>query len=127
MDMNKEKWINEVMNSLDDMKSAEANPFLYNKILNKIGSGEVEYAPMKLVWLAAASFTLLAVLNFQAMKKSGSSNMTEVQEIANAYNLVNTNSINYWYIAPLRGLNWWGCFLFYPYVVPTGLNRFKQQ
>ena len=95
MDMNKEKWINEVMNSLDDMKSAEANPFLYNKILNKIGSGEVEYAPMKLVWLAAASFTLLAVLNFQAMKKSGSSNMTEVQEIANAYNLVNTNSINY--------------------------------
>ena len=50
---------------------------------------------MKLVWLAAASFALLAVLNFQAMKKSGSSNRTEVQEIATAYNLVNTNSINY--------------------------------
>ena len=96
MDMNKEKWINEVMNSLDDVKSAEANPFLYNKILNKLGSGEVEYAPMKLVWLAAASFALLAVLNFQAMKKSaGSNNRTEVQEIANAYHLVNTNSINY--------------------------------
>lgn len=96
MDMNKEKWINEVMNSLDDVKSAEANPFLYNKILNKLGSGEMEYAPMKLVWLAAASFALLAVLNFQVMKKtSGSSNRTEVQEIASAYNLVNTNSINY--------------------------------
>ncbi len=96
MDMNKEKWINEVMNSLDDLKSAEANPFLYNKILNKIGSGEIEYAPMKLVWLAAASFALLAVLNFQAIKKTSvSNNRTEVQEIANAYNLVNTNSINY--------------------------------
>ena len=97
MDMNKEKWINEVMNSLDDVKSAEINPFLYNKILNKLGSGEIEYAPMKLVWLAAASFALLAVLNFQAMKKtgSGSNNRTEVQEIASAYNLVNTNSINY--------------------------------
>ncbi len=95
--MNKEKWINEVMNSLDDVKSAEANPFLYNKILNTLGSGEVEYAPMKLVWLAAASFALLAVLNFQAMKKTGSdSNIrTEIQEIASAYNLVNTNSINY--------------------------------
>lgn len=95
--MNKEKWINEVMNSLDDVKSAEANPFLYNKILNKLGSGEMEYAPMKLVWLAAASFALLAVLNFQAIKKtgSGSNNRTEVQEIASAYNLVNTNSINY--------------------------------
>lgn len=97
MDMNKEKWINEVMNSLDDVKSAEANPFLYNKILNKIDSGEVEYAPKKLIWLAAASFALLVVLNFQAIKKSasGSNNRTEVQEIASAYNLVNTNSINY--------------------------------
>lgn len=96
MDMNKEKWINEVMNSLDDVKSAEANPFLYNKILNKLGSGEIEYTPMKLVWLAAASFALLAVLNFQVLKKtSGANNRTEVQEIANAYNLVNTNSINY--------------------------------
>ena len=97
MDMNKEKWINEVMNSLDDVKSTEANPFLYNKILNKIGSGEIGYAPKKLIWLAAASFALLAILNFQAMKKTGSSssNRTEVQEIASAYNLVNTNSINY--------------------------------
>jgi len=95
MDMNKEKWINEVMNSLDDVKSAEATPFLYNKILNKIGSGALEYTPIKLVWLAAASFALLAVLNFQAMKKTGSTNRTEIQEIANVYNLVNTNSINY--------------------------------
>ena len=96
MDMNKEKWINEVMNSLADIKSAEANPFLYNKILNKLGSEEVEYAPMKLVWLAAASFALLAILNFQVLKKTSvSNNRTEVQEIATAYNLVNTNSINY--------------------------------
>ena len=100
MDMNKEKWINDVMNSLDDVKSAEASPFLYNKILNKIGSGEIEYAPktpiaIGVVWLAAASFALLAVLNFQAMKKTGSGSRTEVQEIASAYNLVNTNSINY--------------------------------
>jgi len=95
MNMNKEKWINEIMNSLDNVKSAEANPFLYNKILNKIGSGALEYTPIKLVWLAAASFALLAVLNFQAMKKTGSTNRTEIQEIANVYNLVNTNSINY--------------------------------
>ena len=95
MDMNKEKWINEVMSSLDDVKSAEANPFLYNKILSKISSGNVEYTSTKLVWLAAASFALLALLNFQVMKKSNSSNTSEVQQIANAYNLVNTNSINY--------------------------------
>ena len=98
MDMNKEKWINEVMNSLDDVKSAEANPFLYNKILNKIGSGSVEYAPMKLVWLAAASFALLVVLNFSIIKKSDSAksnSKNEVETLANSYQLINENSINY--------------------------------
>jgi len=98
MDMNKEKWINEVMNSLDDVKSAEANPFLYNKILNKIGSGALEYTPIKLVWLAAASFALLVVLNFSIIKKSDSAqsnSKNEVETLANSYQLINENSINY--------------------------------
>ena len=69
MDMNNEKWINEVMNSLDDVKSAEANPFLYTRILSKISSGNVEHTPLKLVWLAAASFLLLVMLNFSIIKK----------------------------------------------------------
>ncbi|MDQ3046820.1 MAG: hypothetical protein M3R27_04670 [Bacteroidota bacterium] len=98
--MDKDKWINEVMKSLDDVKSAETSPFLYNKILNKISSGENANASkptitIKVAWLAAASFVLLAILNFQAMKKSNPTNKREVQEIAIAYNLVNTNSINY--------------------------------
>ncbi len=98
MDMNKEKWINEVMNSLDDVKSAEANPFLYNKILNKISSGKVEQMPLKLVWLAAASFLLLVLLNFSIIKKSDSASSkskNEVETLANSYQLINENSINY--------------------------------
>ncbi len=98
MNMNKEKWINEIMNSLDNVKSAEANPFLYNKILNKIGSGALEYTPIKLVWLAAASFALLVVLNFSIIKKSDSAqsnSKNEVETLANSYQLINENSINY--------------------------------
>ncbi len=96
--MNKEKWINEVMSSLDDVKSAEVNPFLYNKILSKIDSGKVEYTPMKLVWLAAASFALLALLNFNIIKSSSSASKNtsvEVQTIANSLQLINENPINY--------------------------------
>lgn len=97
MDMNKEKWINEVMNSLDDVKSAETNPFLYNKILSKMNTVKEEPTSNKLVWLMAASFAILVALNFQAIKTSSSSKneKTDVEQIANAYNLVNTNSINY--------------------------------
>ena len=98
MDMNKEKWVNEVMNSLDDVKSAEANPFLYTKILAKINSGNTEYAPAKLVWLAAASFALLILLNFTIIKSSNNSSKrenAEVQTLAKGYDLMNTNPVNY--------------------------------
>jgi hypothetical protein len=96
MDMNEEKWINEVMSSLDDVKSAEANPFLYHKVLNKISLVKMEYTPVKLIWLAAASFILLILLNFQVIRTLSSKNKkTEIREIASQYNLITTNSINY--------------------------------
>lgn len=96
--MNKEKWVNEVMNSLEDIKSAEVNPFLYNSLLNKISSGATEYTPMKLVWLAAASFALLILLNFKIIKNSASASKnttTEVQTLAKGYQLLNENALNY--------------------------------
>lgn len=96
--MNKEKWINEVMSSLDDIKSAEVNPFLYNRILTKISSGNAEYAPMRLVWLAAASFVLLVTLNFKVISSSTSSSKnatTEAQTLASSYQLLNENALNY--------------------------------
>ena len=98
MDMNKEKWINEVMNSLDDVRLAEANPFLYSKILAKINSDKMEYAPMKLVWLVAASFALLALLNFKIIKSSNTSSKnvsTEAQTLIKGYQLLNENALNY--------------------------------
>ena len=100
MDMNKEKWINEVMNSLDDVKSAEANPFLYNKILSKISKVTPETVSMKLVWLAAASIALLAILNFKIIKSEKSNQVqtastTETESWTKGYQLTNDNTINY--------------------------------
>lgn len=96
MDMNKEKWVNEVMNSLDDVRSAEATPFLYTRILSRIDSKKAEYSPMKLVWLAAASFGLLIFLNITILRSVKSkSSATEAQTLASGYHLLNENSINY--------------------------------
>ena len=97
MEMNNEKNINEVISSLDGITRAESSPFLYNKILNRINSAKDEKTPIKLVWLAIASFAVLIMLNFQAVRafKLISTEKTELQEIASGYQLINTNSINY--------------------------------
>jgi hypothetical protein len=94
--MNKEQDINDVLNSLNGIKRAEVNPFLYNRILNKIGMVEMKPTPVKLVWLAAASFALLALLNFQAFKTLKLFNSRdEAKEVVTGYHLLNTNTINY--------------------------------
>src|SRR5688572_2042280 len=97
MDMNKEKWINEVMSSLDDVKPAEAPPFLYNKILGRISPEEINAAPLKLVWLAAASLVLLALLNFGIMRKTAYSGnkKNQLEKLADSYLLINENTLNY--------------------------------
>ena len=94
----KDKWINEVMDSLDGIQPAEANPFLYSKILNKLNKINDEYAPTKLVWLSVASFAVLLILNIQTIKTIDSSSKNEkneLQNLASNFQLLNTNSFNY--------------------------------
>ena len=95
--MNREKQIDEIMNSLDRLKQAEPGPYLYAAVITKINALREEYTPMKMVWLAAASFLLLALLNFQVMRHSAATpdKHAAVSELAGAYQLLNTSTINY--------------------------------
>lgn len=97
MDMNSEKRIKEVMNSLDGMHSAEAGPFLYSKIQSKINQPAGGYSGIKLVWLAAASFAILVVLNIGVIKfiNNSKTDKAEYQSSSTGYNLINTNYISY--------------------------------
>ncbi len=95
--MNREKQVDEIMNSLDRLKQAEPNPYLYAKIITKINAGREEYTPLKMVWLAAASFLLLLLLNFQVMRHTSAppNKNAGVSELARDYQLLNTSTINY--------------------------------
>jgi hypothetical protein len=96
--MSTEKRIDEVMNSLDGIRGAEANPFLYTRIMNKVETAAREYTPARLVWLAAASFAVLILLNLTAIKsitKGESATSSDFKSVASSYNLMNDNSINY--------------------------------
>lgn len=62
---NKEKWINDTIDSIDGIKQAEVSPFLYAKVLNRIKSGGKlsGYIPVKKAALGFLTILILAVLN----------------------------------------------------------------
>ena len=92
--MNKEKWIEEVSNSLDGLKPAAAHPFLFNKILSKLESVKKEYVPARIALLTTAAFMLLLVLNYLVLKQSAhSKEISGMKEISES--LLNTSTINY--------------------------------
>jgi hypothetical protein len=76
MSMDKEKWKDEVMGSLDGMQRVGPGPFLYTRILGKLEAGLVENTrllPAKQAWALLAGMALLIALNVTALK-TGSHN-----------------------------------------------------
>ena len=62
--MEKETWINEVMNSTKGLAALEANPFLFEKALSKIEANKKEFSAIKILaknWAWAA--VLVVVVN----------------------------------------------------------------
>jgi hypothetical protein len=61
-----EKWANEVLGSIDGIKRAPANPFLYTKIVAGI---ETKSAPWETAasWLSRPAFAFASVLLFLAV------------------------------------------------------------
>jgi hypothetical protein len=93
----KEKWINEVENSLNGLKAAEVNPYLFSKITSRLSS-KIEVAPTKLIWGGAMAFLILLFINILALKFSssrGQKNNSDVQNLEKQFQLINDNAINY--------------------------------
>lgn len=61
----KEKWINEMLESIDAVKQAKVSSLLEEKIISGIGSvkGKIIPLPTKTKWMVAASILVLAGLN----------------------------------------------------------------
>jgi len=94
----KNKWIKEVESSLDGIKPAEVNPYLYSKILNRLRSGKPEYASAKLVWTMCVSIALLIFLNlivFKSYQSKAQNKNEEIQQLSEQFQLTNSNLINY--------------------------------
>lgn len=68
MEPNQEKWVNDILNSLDGVQRAEPSPFLFAKIRNRLSKTPAPiYVSERVAWLTAASFALLFLLNYQVI------------------------------------------------------------
>ncbi|MCC7159569.1 MAG: hypothetical protein IT281_08530, partial [Ignavibacteria bacterium] len=69
---NKEEWVNDTIESAGFLNRAEANPFMYSKILSRIKSGEKlkEIIPLRKAAFAFLSILLLIALNYSTIMYS---------------------------------------------------------
>lgn len=75
--MEKENWIETILNSINGITQVEPSETLYLKIKHKIE--QQQYASTPTVWLAAASIALLMMLNLAVIKAK--TNQKETTEI----------------------------------------------
>ena len=70
MEPKKDKWINDVLGSLDNIQRAEPSPFLFAKIQNRLaGESATVYLPARTAWFTVASFALLLLLNWRIISR----------------------------------------------------------
>ena len=80
--MEKENWINEVMQSTKGIKPVETNPFLFEKIAHKIELNrrdEVRVKSFSKGWALAASLVIVVnIISFTYMLKDKPSHQKEI-------------------------------------------------
>ncbi|MBO0934405.1 hypothetical protein J2I48_25575 [Fibrella sp. HMF5036] len=68
MEPEKEQRINHILGSLTGMQRAEPGPFLYAKIRHRlVATATPVVVSRPMVWLVAAAFSALVLLNWRAM------------------------------------------------------------
>ncbi|WP_080239395.1 hypothetical protein [Spirosoma rigui] len=93
MDPKKETWINDTLGSLDNSPRTDPSPFLFAKILHGLRSDSARhYVSSRTVWLALASFILLAALNWQLASHTTRSPRNELTTVVTNLHLYPANN-----------------------------------
>ena len=85
----KEEWIQKTFESLDNTSQAEPNPYLFEKIINRMQQERSGWiVSKKLAWKLSVGFAVLLLLNIATIKKyhslkTGNSEM--IQSSGNEY------------------------------------------
>jgi hypothetical protein len=95
--MDKDKWINDALNSTRGIKRAEPGQFLFPKIIHRIKTGDMpaSYIPRKKAVLIFTSILVLAVLNFGTILYKNSQSDIAVNAESNMSDYVPTQQNPY--------------------------------
>lgn len=85
--MGKEKWIEEILTTVEGVSNVEAREELWVGIKNRLGKPKVVSATV--LWIAAASLALLVALNVVALKQSETTGANSAS--AGSYSLTESN------------------------------------
>lgn len=85
--MEKEQFINEVLNSIDGITNVEPNDDLFSKIEQRIQEKSV--VPMKTIWMVAASIVVLISLNIIVLSVKSDSKQSELASLEQSINKSN--------------------------------------
>ena len=94
----KDNWLNDVENSLNGIQSAEVNPYLYSKILNRIHTKSNQTISPKFVFASSIALIVLIVLNvfiFKSASNNSTSATNDLKKLSTTFQLLNENTINY--------------------------------
>lgn len=86
--MEKENWINEILNSTKGIMKVAPDEELFSKIQNRIQNN----VSTQTLWLAAASIAILLALNISAIGGS-KSKKEDTMEVALSYSLNKSNQL----------------------------------
>lgn len=84
--MEKEQFINSVLNSIDRITKAAPSEAVFGKIEQKINQ---VYLPTNTLWLVAASIVVLISLNLVLLKQKFNSKESEIAGLEHSINLSN--------------------------------------
>jgi len=86
--MEKENWINEILNSTNGLMKIAPDEQLFSKIQNRIQNN----VSTQTLWLAAASIAILLALNISVIGGS-KSKKEDTMEVALSYSLNKSNQL----------------------------------
>src|SRR6267378_3738753 len=87
--MNKEQWIEDILQASRHIRPVEANPFLATRVeaaLQKAGkAASPARLPLRWVWLSAACMAALVLLNVLAWSRPVKEQRTGIQSVMQEY------------------------------------------
>jgi hypothetical protein len=87
MEQDYTKRVDEILNSLDGMQRAEASPYFYSKLRNRMQTSAM---PRPLAWRLAMALVVVALLNvftLKALHTNQPATDSSAQELASDYSL----------------------------------------